>query len=205
MNKALLTDRSRRSGTAAQDTLAKPCYAKPDMDEKCPHCGANLIPGSTRCAYCDAPIQQAPKPAPAAPAPAPAPAQMASPGFGGPRPGGFVPPQAAPGFVPPGGAPMRAFQPLQPPPYPMPNFVLWIVLGLVQFFVCQISVPAIIGTVMAFQGKNEWDRGNWDRASEKIKVGRGLVIANIALIVLIILGYVGFMVFVTTASVVAGG
>lgn len=77
----------------------------------------------------------------------------------------------------------------------MPNFSLWIALGIIQFVVCQGSIFAIIGTVMAFLASAEWNRGEYESARKKIGTARTLTLVNIGFIILLVMAYVA-MIFV---------
>jgi hypothetical protein len=173
---------------------------------KCPSCGANLMPGHNSCVYCGHTL-----PAPVSSQPlSPPPSRGAdeggssaafahfgaSPGGpgGSPPPGPWTPPTRA-------GAPQLGAPPLwQPPSAPAdaPNFILWIVLGIVQFLVCQGSIFAIIGTVIAFLANNEWSRGEYESARRKIRTAKILTFINIAFVTLLVVSYIGFLFWVET-------
>lgn len=161
----------------------------------CPNCGANLLPGAATCIFCEhqtpaehqaAPLPPAFSPPPAAPAPS----------FRAPEP----PPRPAPDQPP--FAPRQVYaappvyagwRPPQPPAGPAPNFVGWFLAGLLGFFICQASVPGLIGGIIAFTAKSEWDQGRYDVATKRLGTAKALIIVGYVLAAMFVLLYLLLM------------
>jgi hypothetical protein len=163
----------------------------------CPNCGANLLPGSGACVFCEHPAPDEREPAPAPPAFTPPPAAAAPPPTfqpaPPPRPAPQQPPFAAPQAF---GAPpvFAGWRPPRPPPGPAPNFVGWFVAGLIGFFVCQLAIPGLIGGIVAFSAKSEWDQGRYDVALGRLRTAKALIIVGYALGAMCVLLYALLMV-----------
>lgn len=82
---------------------------------------------------------------------------------------------------------MIGFRPPAPPPGPAPNFILWFVIGLVQFLICQIAVTGLIGAIMAISSKNEWEQGGYDSSLSKFRTAKILVIVGFVLAAMVVL------------------
>jgi len=95
---------------------------------------------------------------------------------------------------PPMGGPPMGGPPMGAPAGDAPNFILWIILGVVSGFLCQGWLFAIIGAILAFLAKSEWDKGNAEGARGKLKISKILIILNFVLMALIWIGYIILMV-----------
>jgi hypothetical protein len=87
-----------------------------------------------------------------------------------------------------GGPPMGA------PAGDAPNFILWIVLGAVNAFLCGGWIFGLPGAILAFLGKNDWDAGKFDAGRGKLKISKILTIIGFVLGGLGILAYIILMV-----------
>ena len=72
--------------------------------------------------------------------------------------------------------------------------MLWIVLGIVQFFICQLAVPGLIGTIMAFSAKSEWERGAYESSLKKLRTAKLLVIVSFVIALMILFFYIMVMI-----------
>jgi len=162
--------------------------------DKCPNCGANLLPGAAKCVYCDfvVPRQPPPQPPPAPPRPQVFGAPPAAAGWGAPTGPGV-------GRTPYGQG-MVGWKPPPAPPGPAPNFMGWAFFGLVQFLVCQLAIPGLIGAIMGFSARSEWDRGNYDSALSKLRIVKILDVVSLALAAMVLLVYILLMVVGIVAS-----
>jgi hypothetical protein len=84
---------------------------------------------------------------------------------------------------------------------PTPNFTAWFLLGLVGFFICQVSIPGLIGGIIALSAKGEWERGAYDSALKKLRTAKILIIVSYVVVAMFVLLYVLLM----AVGAVAGG
>ena len=82
----------------------------------------------------------------------------------------------------------------------MPNFTLWIILGIATFAVCQAAVPGFIGAFIAIAAKNEWTKGSYETSLSKLRTAKTLVIINFVIGALVVFAFLGMMVFGTLAA-----
>lgn len=116
-------------------------------------------------------------------------------GYGAP-PGGGYPgaPQGGYGAPQPmGGAPMGG-PPMGAPAGDAPNFMLWVILGVVNTLVCGGWIFGLPGAILAFLGKNDWDAGKHDAGRGKLKISKILTIIGFVLGGLGIIAYIILMV-----------
>jgi hypothetical protein len=119
----------------------------------------------------------------------PPPGQPGGGSFGAPPQGSFgVPPQGGYGAPPGGyGAPPHGgygMPAASPPSGPVPNFVLWMILGFGQVIVCGNILFGVAGGVLALLAKTEWDQGNYESSLGKLKWSKIILIADVVLIAL---------------------
>lgn len=104
-------------------------------------------------------------------------------GFGGPAPQGSAFGGAGGGPVPagpPGAGPHEALR---------REATTWLVVAAVSIFVCSSCCVGMIGAVMCFLALQAADQGNVADAEAKLKWGKIITIAGIALGILTIVGY----------------
>lgn len=78
--------------------------------------------------------------------------------------------------------------------------MLWFVMGLVQFLICQLAIPGLIGAIIAMSSKTEWERGAYDSALSKFRTSKTLIIVSFVLAAMILLVYVLVMIVGVVAS-----
>lgn len=124
---------------------------------------------------------------------------MGGTGFGPPpRPYG-APPHQRSGAAPYGQG-MIGLRPPPTPPGPTPNFMLWFILGLVQFIACQLAIPGLIGAIVAWSSKSEWERGAYDSSLSKFRTAKILIVVSFVLAAMLLFIYVLTMVVGVVAS-----